>query len=136
MKVTTDGGSRGNPGPSASGIVITHNDGTPIHAFGTYLGHTTNNVAEYTAVLEALRWLQEHKATLPAEPVEFSLDSLLVVSQLNGVYKMKNPTLREIMLQIKDQELLLGLPVSYTHIKREQNTAADAMVNETLDNHS
>jgi len=133
--INTDGGSRGNPGPAAVGIVIKDETGKLVHQIGEYLGSTTNNVAEYTAVLLALKWLLSYKSTLNSSPiaVNFFLDSLLVVSQLNGRYKIKNVPLQNLHSQIKALEKALNLPVKYHHIPREQNSQADEIVNNTLD---
>ena len=122
-----DGGSRGNPGPAASGFVITH-QGKVLEQGGKFLGHTTNNQAEYQAVVLAL---QAAKKFEPGE-IEFHLDSLLVVSQLNGVYKMKNQDLKVHFDAIK--QLVAEFPkVTFTHVRREYNKLADAEVNRILD---
>lgn len=122
-----DGGSRGNPGPAASGFVIT-DDGRVLEQGGKYIGHTTNNQAEYQAVVLALEAAKKFK---PGE-IEFHLDSLLVVSQLNGVYKIKNQDLKVHFDEIK--RLVAQFPkVSFTHVRREFNKLADAEVNRILD---
>ena len=89
IKIYTDGGSRGNPGPAATGYVIS-TDGQILEEGGRYLGETTNNQAEYQAVIQALVAAKKFK---PSE-IECHLDSELVVKQLNGQYKMKNKALR------------------------------------------
>ena len=126
----TDGGSRGNPGPSASGVVIKSPDGETLQAFGEYLGKQTNNYAEYMAILTALRRAKE----LGAETVEMRMDSELAVRQLTGEYKVKNQGLAAIYLRIHN-EMIGFRKVTFHHVRREYNKEADAMVNEALDRH-
>lgn len=126
----TDGGARGNPGPAASGVVIKTPDGETLEAFGEYLGKQTNNYAEYTAILLALR----HAKALGAETVEMRMDSELAVKQLTGEYRVKNPGLAAIYLRIHN-EIIHFKKVSFHHVRREYNKAADAEVNKILDLH-
>lgn len=130
--VYTDGGSRGNPGPSASAYLVFDTNGNLCLKGGEYAGVGTNNRAEYTAVLLALKALA--KVAGKNDTIEFRADSLLVVNQLQGVYKVRNRDLWPI------HEAVLTLVkrfkrVTFTHIPREQNTKADASVNEILDAH-
>ena len=123
-----DGGSRGNPGPAASGAVLFSESGERIGQTAKYLGRATNNIAEYTALIIGLE-----KAT--AEGVTHlavRMDSELVVRQLQGRYRVKNPDLAKCFLRVQS---LLGafISISFAHVRREFNTAADALVNETLD---
>lgn len=125
--VYSDGGSRGNPGPSASGFVIMNNKEYVIHEGGMYLGITTNNQAEYHGVLLGL----EKALAMGAKTVDFRIDSLLVVNQMNGVYKIKNRELWPINERIR--ELVTKFDkVTFTHVKREFNQLADGMVNKIL----
>lgn len=124
----TDGGSRGNPGPSAAGFVLLDTGGTVIREGGTYLGITTNNVAEYQAVYLAL----EEAVGLGVTEVNFQLDSQLVVNQMNGVYRVKNAELQAIHDRIKELARTFE-KVTYTHVRREYNQLADGMVNKILD---
>lgn len=126
--VYTDGGSRGNPGPSACGFVIKTTDDTLLFEGGKYLGITTNNQAEYQAVKLAL----EKALELGAKHIQFRLDSQLVVNQLNGVYQIRNRDLWPIHSAIKEAISRLA-GVSFTHVRREFNKEADAMVNKILD---
>lgn len=125
--VFTDGGSRGNPGPSAAGYVIIEN-GKIIDQGGEYIGITTNNQAEYHGVrigLEAAR-------RLGLESVEVRVDSMLVANQLNGIYKIKNRELWPLNERVR--ELVDGFQkVKFSYIPREMNQLADGMVNRTLD---
>ncbi|MBP8591087.1 ribonuclease HI family protein [Candidatus Shapirobacteria bacterium] len=133
LRVFTDGGARGNPGPAAAAFIIA--GGEEILAKeGFYLGKATNNVAEYQAVLRALNWLLAHREKIrETEKIAFFLDSKLVVSQLNGQFKIKARNLLPLVLAIKQKEKSLGVPVSYSYIPRFENKAADLLVNQTLD---
>lgn len=128
--VYSDGGSRGNPGPSASGFVVYGVNGELLAEGGKYLGITTNNQAEYQAVRLGLEKARE----LNAQVVSFRVDSQLVSNQLTGVYQIKNRDLWPIHVSIKD---LIGQfkKVTFTHVRREFNKEADAMVNKILDQH-
>lgn len=123
-----DGGSRGNPGPSASGFVILNNEQEVIEEGGEYIGITTNNQAEYFAVKLALLAARSYHPEL----IVFKLDSLLVVNQLKGDYKVRNKDLWPIHDAIK-QLLTEFKLVTFEHVPREQNTLADGKVNEILD---
>lgn len=127
--VHTDGGARGNPGPAAIGVVIDI-DGKKEAEFGRRIGEATNNVAEYTAVIEALQYIKTHKRK---GEVNFFLDSNLVVQQLNGKFKVKEATLRELVVKIRILESEVGGTIHYNLIPREQNTRADFLVNQALD---
>jgi ribonuclease HI len=126
--INTDGGSRGNPGPSASGFVIKDTVGHLIFEGGGYIGITTNNQAEYHAVRLAL----EKAIQLGARKIQFRLDSQLVVNQLNGVYQIRNRELWPIYANIKSMVGKLD-SVKFEHVRREFNKEADAMVNKILD---
>ena len=128
--VYSDGGSRGNPGPSASGFVILNQRQDVIHQGGMYLGITTNNQAEYHGVRLGL----EKALEIGAKTVDFRMDSMLVVNQLNGVYTIKNRDLWPINERIKE---LAGKfeKVTFSHVRREFNQLADGMVNKILNAH-
>jgi ribonuclease HI/pterin-4a-carbinolamine dehydratase len=128
VKLFADGGSRGNPGPSASGYVLTDLDDNIIKKSGVYLGITTNNQAEY----QSLKLGLEEAIKLGASKVSVFMDSLLVVNQMKGVFKVKNRDLWPIHEAIKELEGRFK-HVNYMHIPRELNKLADAEVNETLD---
>jgi ribonuclease HI len=174
--VHTDGGSRGNPGKAAIGVVIeevvnpdsigvsrqssaippslkatdghssrqqlqqdlTADSRKLIAEIGKTIGETTNNVAEYTAVREALRaiidGIGDWGLGIGKSPeISFLLDSLLVVQQLNGIFKIKDARLREIFFAIKSLEQEIGGDITYTHVPREENFQADVLVNKALD---
>jgi ribonuclease HI len=126
--IYSDGGSRGNPGPSASGFVIKDTSDHLLFEGGKYLGITTNNQAEYQAVKLAL----EKALEMGARVVQFRMDSQLVVNQLTGLYQIRNRDLWPIHTAIK--ELVAKFDqISFTHVRREFNKEADAMVNKILD---
>jgi ribonuclease HI len=130
MKLTVfaDGGSRGNPGPAASGAVVIDERGSVVREIGTFLGVTTNNVAEWTGLITGL----EAALELGATEIVIRLDSELVVKQLKGVYRVKHPNM--IPLHAKAKALLRKFThVDIAHVPRKMNAAADAVVNATLD---
>ncbi|USN96430.1 MAG: reverse transcriptase-like protein [Candidatus Nomurabacteria bacterium] len=128
--IYADGGSRGNPGPSASGYVIMDNGQHILAQGGEYLGITTNNQAEYQGVRLGL----EKALELGLKKIEFRLDSMLVVNQMNGIYVIKNRDLWPINERIRD--LIPSFErVSFRHVPREMNQLADREVNRTLDDH-
>lgn len=128
VKLYGDGGSRGNPGPSASGFVIMDMNDQIVVRKGIYLGVTTNNQAEY----QALKLGLEEALRMQAKTVYVYMDSLLVVNQMRGIFKVKNRDLWPIHAAIKDL-ILKFKRVSFTHIPRELNKIADSAVNEALD---
>jgi len=128
VKIFADGGSRGNPGPSASGFVVLDEGDKVLVDKGVYLGVTTNNQAEYTALKLAL----EEARAMGAEDVEVYMDSLLVINQMKGVFKVKNRDLWPIHDAIK-QLTSSFKRISFTHVPRELNKLADAAVNRALD---
>ncbi|MEK7496694.1 MAG: ribonuclease HI family protein [Patescibacteria group bacterium] len=128
IKIFTDGGARGNPGPAGIGFVIQDAIGKIIFEFGKYIGETTNNQAEYKALLMAL----EKALELKLENVNCYLDSELVVKQLKGEYKVKDKDLGILFVKIWNLSQKFK-SISYTHILREKNKRADWLVNEALD---
>lgn len=139
MKIITytDGGSRGNPGPAASGIYIAAENGQELARFGTYLGTNTNNFAEYTAIIEALAWILANREGMEAiDMIECRMDSQLACRQLNGIYKVRHPQIRPLFDEVQLYQQALGVPFRFVHVPREQNKIADSEVNRALDNHS
>ena len=131
VTIFSDGGSRGNPGPSAAGYVVLDATQQVIAEGGEYLGITTNNQAEYHGVRIGL----ERAIELKYKRVNFKIDSMLVVNQMKGFYKIKNRELWPIHERIR--ELMKHFDkVSFNHVRREFNQLADGMVNKTLDEHS
>ncbi len=123
-----DGGARGNPGPAAIGVVLSEPDGGVVTTFSAKIGETSNNVAEYRALLRGLELAAEHGA----REVEVINDSELVARQVNGVYKVKHPAMQKL-----HREAIATLARfdswSIETVPRAQNAEADALVNEALD---
>ena len=127
--VNVDGGARGNPGPAAIGVVVRDADGTVVEAVGETIGKTTNNVAEYKALIRGIELASAHGA----DEVELIGDSELIVRQIEGRYKVKHADMKE--LHAKAKKMLAGFDSwSIRHVKRAQNADADRLVNEALDN--
>ena len=130
LVIYTDGASRGNPGKASYGFTISDSLGKLIYEEGKYIGVATNNVAEYTAVLEALKWIKEN--IKEKVQIEFYADSKLVVEQLSGRFKVKSPHLKLIIEQIRVLAFELG-GIKFTHVFRARNTLADKLANAALD---
>lgn len=126
--IHTDGGARGNPGPGAIGIAVLDEKKKVIKEIGKFIGKSTNNEAEYKAVVEGLKTCEE----MGGKELKFFIDSLLVVSQLNGKFKIKEPRMKKFYLEIKELEKNFE-SVTYLHVPREKNYLADKIVNEVLD---
>lgn len=131
IKIFTDGGSRGNPGPAASGAVLYSEDGEEIATVHKYLGIDTNNQAEYTAIVIGL----EKAKLLGAKIIDLYMDSELAVKQLKGEYRVKNPEIAKRFLEVKNLITCFD-SVKIKHVRRELNKAADALVNKVLDEKS
>jgi len=127
MIIRTDGGSRGNPGPAAIGIVIEDQTGRSLFEAGYFIGDTTNNVAEYRAILKGL----EEAQRLKGSHLTIYCDSQLVVRQLNGQYRVRNPAMQNYHQQVMAQ-LEHFKRVTFQHVSREENAAADTLVNRAL----
>lgn len=126
--IHTDGGSRGNPGPSAIGVLIEDADSSKEYRLGMKIGDTTNNIAEYSALCKALELCTENVVTR----VEVYLDSELVVKQIKGLYKVKNEGLKPYYERVMN--LIRGFEAfSIHHIPRLENKVADSLVNRALD---
>lgn len=137
--IYTDGASRGNPGPAAYGFTIQDETGHYLTKVGEYIGETTNNVAEYTAALEALKQVKKLESRIMNYEsgrhkiqIELFADSRLVAEQLSGRYKIKSAHLKPIIVEIQKIAIELG-GVIYNHIPRSQNTLADKLANQALD---
>ncbi len=128
VRLFTDGGARGNPGPAAYGYVLETDDGTVLAAHGESIGIATNNVAEYSALIAGLQRAHE----LAIGEVEVVSDSELMIKQMRGEYKVKNEALRALSLRAKGLAAAVGT-VRYTAVRREQNQLADRLVNDALD---
>ncbi|MCX5998415.1 MAG: ribonuclease HI family protein [Chloroflexi bacterium] len=130
LTIYVDGASRGNPGPGAIGIAIDNESGKTKVRISSYIGKTTNNQAEYRALIAALN----EAAKLKARHVDINSDSMLLVEQVRGRYRVRHPELAPLFQQVK--QLLAGFnSFTITHIPRHLNTTADALANEALDRH-
>jgi ribonuclease HI len=125
--INTDGGARGNPGPAAYAYVIKRPGEADIEA-KSFLGHTTNNIAEYTGLVKAL----EHACELGGRKLLVLSDSELMVKQMNGEYRVKNEGLQPLFQQASQLRKQFD-SVAIRHVRREQNQQADALCNEALD---
>ncbi len=129
VRIHIDGGARGNPGPGAAGVVIeSADDGAVLYEAGLYLGKTTNNVAEYSGLVVSL----EAAAKLDAGEVDIYSDSELLIRQMTGEYRVKSDGLKPYYQQAR--QLARGFArCDFHHVRREQNTRADSLVNLALD---
>jgi ribonuclease HI len=124
----SDGGARGNPGPAAYGVVVKDESGRKIAVLSQYLGHQTNNFAEYQGLIAALEYALEHGP----KALKLISDSELLVRQIKGIYKVKNPTLKDLHARAK--ELIAQLDwFSIEHVLRERNREADDLANAAMD---
>ena len=133
--IYTDGGSRGNPGKAAIGVVFFNEKGQIIKKYGEYLGdNLTNNDAEYSAVIFALKKFKTlfGKAIAENSQVEVRADSELLVKQLNGEYKIENEKMQKFFMEIWNLKIDFK-SIKFKHIPREKNKEADSLVNEALD---
>jgi ribonuclease HI len=127
-RLSTDGGARGNPGPAAFAYVLEAEDGTVLAEHAEFIGHATNNVAEYRALVEGLQKAVE----LGIAEVDVVSDSELMVRQMRGEYRVKNEALIDLSLRATRLGRQLGR-VTYTAVRREHNVRADQLLNEVLD---
>ena len=132
--IYTDGGSRGNPGPAAMGVVFANEKGEVTKRYGKTLGSKTNNEAEYEAVLFALQKARSlfGKEKIRGMDVEVRMDSELICRQLNNEYKIEEERLWPYFMKIWNIRLDFG-KLAFTHVPREHNREADRMVNQALD---
>jgi|GEM_PF-2175855 len=135
LTIYTDGGSLNNPGQAAYGFLIYHGE-KQIYTQNERIGIASNNVAEYTALIRALEFVRDtiQKSKFRAKSLLVISDSLLMVNQVNSLYKVKNKDIKPLHSQIKMLEMELGLPITYQHVLRNKNTKADALVKEALKN--
>ena len=123
-----DGGSRGNPGPAGWGAYIVNDDGTVLAELSGALGVATNNVAEYNGLIAALQWAADHDVTA----LSVKGDSLLLVEQMRGNYKVKNEGLKPLHMKARMLVMQIG-NVSFAHVPREKNKDADRLSNVGMD---
>ncbi|MCK4540398.1 ribonuclease HI family protein [Candidatus Parcubacteria bacterium] len=129
IKIYTDGGARGNPGPAGIGVVVYDEKDDIIDTKSEYIGETTNNQAEYKAVIAAFELIGNYEVN----EINFFLDSELVVKQLNREYKVKNKGLSPLFVKVYNS-ILKYKKVTFTHVRREFNKEADKLANIAMDN--
>lgn len=136
LKVFTDGASRGNPGDSGIGIVVTDEHDNIITKWNEYIGKATNNQAEYKAIIKSLEILTPllTEDISPIKMIEFYADSELMVKQLRNEYKIKNSDLKLLHAEFIKKIRNLGLKYTLNHIERELNKSADKLANQAIDN--
>lgn len=132
--IHADGGARGNPGPAGAGAVIRDGLGNIVGTVSKFLGHQTNNFAEYEAVIGAFEFLLTHVPTgdLKTTEVTVKMDSMLVVKQMQGEWKVKHPNMKPQHAKLRELATNFG-KVSFAHVYREENSDADALANEAMD---
>jgi ribonuclease HI len=135
LKIYSDGGARGNPGPAAAAFVAIE-DGKVIHKEKKYLGKKTNNEAEYVGVLMGLRWLSENQKDYIKYDVIYNLDSELVTKQINGQYKIKSPNLKPLIIKVRQLINSIDNKILFKSLPRSNNSLADSLVNQALDKNS
>jgi ribonuclease HI len=130
-----DGGARGNPGPAAIGVVVHDEAGNLLFSEGKFIGHGTNNEAEYTALIYLLEKAATERRIVLSEAGTLRIfsDSLLVVMQVRGEWKIKEPRLQDLFKQVQAVKLTVPFALTIRHIPREENKDADRLVNEALD---
>lgn len=126
--INTDGACKGNPGPASYGYIIKNRGGAIVHQEGELIGVTTNNVAEYTAVVKALEYIVKRFFRKAPHKIEVVADSKLLVEQLSGRYKIKSPNLIPLFTKIKELEIEAG-NVFYRSVPRAENFIADRLAN-------
>ena len=131
----TDGGARGNPGPAGIGVVVTNVSGEVLQTANKFIGETTNNEAEYQAVILGLETLKKFlgKEKIKNTEVELKLDSELVAKQLRGEYQTREERLWPYFMNIWNARVADFSHLTITHIPREENSAADKLANEAMD---
>ncbi len=133
LEIYTDGGARGNPGPAGIGVFVIDEQQQQIFSQSKFIGQATNNEAEYKAFLTSLEWLKTHLKSASISEVEWFLDSKLVVEQVNQNWKIKEKRLLELAQQAWRDLTSLNCKFRISHVRREENKQADALVNEALD---
>lgn len=131
LTIYTDGGSLNNPGEAAIAYVI-YTGETLRTQFTKRIGTASNNVAEYTALIEALNTVKNTLKNQAVDSIRVFADSLLMVNQLNGLYKIKEARLQKLYLRVKLLEREISMPITYTHVLRDKNQVADSLVKKAL----
>jgi probable phosphoglycerate mutase len=135
INVYTDGGSRGNPGISGYGLVIYDNHQKKIYNESKFLGIKTNNEAEYAGLIAALEWIKKNYTIFSITKLNFFADSQLMIRQLQGVYKVKAPSLLPLFSRAQQLLIQINLPYIFQDVRREHNELADKLANQAMDHH-
>jgi ribonuclease HI len=130
----TDGGARGNPGPAGIGVVVKRQNGELVYEVSRYIGEATNNVAEYEALIAGLEEAKKKFGDALREmAIDVRMDSELVIRQLTGIYKVKDPGMKERFARVAKIRMEDAPNMTFTHVFREQNAHADELVNRAID---
>ena len=132
LTIFTDGGSLNNPGQAAYGFLI-YDGKKLLHKQNERIGIASNNVAEYTALIQALMYVRDNLKS-EIENIQVYADSLLMVNQVKGLYKVKNADIRPLHSHVKMLEMEIGMVIRYTHVLRDKNAEADTLVKGVLMN--
>lgn len=135
--IFTDGGARGNPGPAAIGVIIKTENAKIVVKISMPIGVKTNNEAEYQALINGLEYISKNNENLEISSqtiIDFYCDSMLIVNQVNGLFKVKDSRMREFIYKVRETEMQITGKIFYHLIPREKNHEADALVNLALDN--
>jgi len=133
LSIYTDGGSRGNPGPSGFGVVVYDESKKIISQISKFVGVKTNNEAEYLALVDALSWVKSNLSNYDITSLNFYSDSQLLVRQMQGKYKVKAPTITPLYHQAVSLLREINLNYKFHEIPRELNSAADSLANQAMD---
>lgn len=133
LKIFTDGGARGNPGPAGIGVVVFDEAQDEVFQHSEFLGQATNNEAEYKALLASLEWLRDYANEQSIDEVEWFLDSKLVVEQISRRWKIKEARLQTLAQQAWEILGSFKFNYSFHHVPREKNAIADGLANQAMD---
>ena len=133
LVINTDGGARGNPGPAGIGVVVYDTNHALLYSCSKYISHQTNNIAEYIALLHALRWLDSYRLEKKIKSAIFYLDSQLVVNQVKGLWKVKKDHLKKLQSEAVQIIERFDFRCDFLAVPREENAEADALVNKAID---
>lgn len=134
INIYTDGGSRGNPGIAGYGVVIYDDQKNILYQEGKFIGTKTNNEAEYSGLIAALEWIKKNQESYSISGLNFFADSQLMIRQLQGLYKVKAPTLLPLFAHSQQLLTQLNLPTKFTDVRRDFNKLADELANRAMDN--
>ncbi len=134
IDIYTDGGSRGNPGVAGYGVVIYDDQKNILYKEAKFIGIKTNNEAEYSGIIAALEWVKKNQDNYQITGLNFFADSQLMIRQLQGLYKVKAPTLLPLFAHSQQLLTQINLPAKFTDVRRDFNQLADQLANQAMDN--